>query len=365
MSKRDQTAPPLVGSMKAEAAAGRMLASLSPRLQVRMSGGNPTVIDGQRLDPACQLVLSLIERRGLADEFGSVGRERAIITRQSVIAGGNPDPVSEVRNLRIAGGDGEIGARFYKTIERGGPHPLLVWYHGGGFVIGSLDSHDSICRALCFHAGVDVLSVDYRLAPEHQFPAGVDDARAAFTWAVENAADLGSDPTRVLVGGDSAGGNLAAVTALSTAKSLTPPPFAQLLVYPITDMVGRIEGSGEKTRSYQLFGEGFLLTTKLMDWFGQHYVEAESVDPADPRVSPLRADDLSGLPPAIVITAGFDPLRDEGEAYADALRAAGGTAVTRRFPELIHGFANMAGVSHCAREAIVEIAGTLRAVSRA
>ena len=352
--------------MRYEAAAGRSMAALSPNLQVRLSGGKPVVIDGQTLDPACQLTLSVMARRGMGDSFGAVGRERALLKRSAVVGGGHPDPVASIRNLQIDGAEGKIKARLYKTPEQGGPHPLLVFYHGGGFVLGDLDSHDSPCRTLCRHAGVDVLAVDYRLAPEHQFPAAPNDAIAAYRWALENAADLGSDPTRVLVGGDSAGGNLAAVTARETANSLTPPPFAQLLIYPVTDMVARVPGSTEpNTRSYDLFGDGFLLTTELMNWFGSHYVEViDQVDPADPRVSPLRADSFAGLPPAIVITAGFDPLRDEGEAYARALSEAGNRVVHRRFEGLIHGFINMGGVSRMARDSMIEMAGMLRSLAR-
>lgn len=367
MPRRDPTAPPLVGSMRYEAAAGRAMGALSPRVQVKLAGGQPVVIDGQTLDPACQLALSVMERRGVGKSFGTVARERALLSRSAVIGGGHPDPVASVRDIQIDGAVGKIKARLYKTAEQGGPHPLLVFYHGGGFVLGDLDSHDAPCRTLCLHAGVDVLAVDYRLAPEHQFPAGTDDAIAAYRWALSNAADLGCDPTRVLVGGDSAGGNLAAVTSRETAMSLTPPPFAQLLIYPVTDMVARVPGSTEpNTRSYDLFGDGFLLTTELMNWFGSHYVEViDQVDPADPRVSPLRADSHAGLPPAVVVTAGFDPLRDEGEAYAKAMAEAGNRVVQRRFDGLIHGFINMGGVSRMAREALVEVAGTLRSITRA
>ncbi|MEI7889448.1 MAG: alpha/beta hydrolase, partial [Actinomycetes bacterium] len=184
-------------------------------------------------------------------------------------------------------------------------------------------------------------------------------ARAAFDWAVANAADLGSDPTRIAVGGDSAGGNLAAVVAMDTARSLSPPPIAQLLFYPITDAV-------EKHPSRGLFGTGFLLTSDLMDWFAQQYEggNESSADPANPRISPLRAQDHSGLAPAIVITAGFDPLRDEGEAYARQLDASGVEVVQRRFPDLIHGFINMPGVSRAARDALLETCGVLRSVVR-
>lgn len=361
MSRRDPTAPPMTRSMKTEAAGARVLAALPPKLQVRLAGGKPVVRDGQTLDPATQLILAFIEKRGGGNAPGTltVAHERALLRRQSIIGGGLPDRVAAVRDLQIDGAEDKIDARFYSSPELGGPHPLLVWYHGGGFVLGGLDSHDSVCRTLCLHSGVDVLAVDYRLAPEHPYPAGADDAVAAFEWAAANAADLGSDPTRLAVGGDSAGGNLAAVVAMDTARSLSRPPIAQLLFYPITDSV-------EKHESRSLFGTGFLLTSDLMDWFALQYAGSDDPegDPSDPRVSPLLAKDHSGLAPAIVITAGFDPLRDEGEAYAAKLEAAGVEVIQRRFPDLIHGFTNMSGVSRAARDALLETCGVFRSVVR-
>ncbi len=361
MAKRDPKAPPLNRAMRREAVAAKAAAVLPASAQVKLSGTEPVVIDGQTLDPATQLVLAVIEKRGgnTTPGHNSLAKERAMLRRQSILGSGDPAPVAGVRDLQIDGAEGKIGARFYSTPELGGPHPLLVFYHGGGFVLGDLDSHDGLCRSLCVHGGVDVLAVDYRLAPEHPFPAGVDDARAAFEWAQANAADLGSDPTRIAVAGDSAGGNLAAVTAREMAKSLAPPPIAQLLIYPTIDWT-------LKHPSHGLFGNGFLLTSDLMDWFGIQYVGQtrgdESLD--DPRLSPLKAEDVIGLPPAVVVTAGFDPLRDEGEAYAAKLKAAGNEVVLRRFPSMIHGFASMSGVSPGARDSIVEVGGMLRAVVR-
>ena len=363
MPDKDSKAPRLTGQMRVESMAARGFAALPARAQLRLAGGEPVVIDGQTLDPASQLVLALIEKRGGDTTPGArpIPVERKILRRQSILGSGDPVSVKSVRNLQIDGAEGKIGARFYATPERGGPHPLLVYYHGGGFVLGDLDSHDGVCRSLCVHGGVDVLAVDYRLAPEHPFPAGVDDARAAFEWAQANAADLGSDPTRIAVAGDSAGGNLAAVTAMTMARSLAPPPIAQLLIYPITDYQ-------VKHPSYELVGEGFLLSQALMEWFGVQYLGggrgSGAAELADPRLSPLQADDCSGLPRAVVATAGFDPLRDEGEAYAGAMQAAGCEVIVRRFPDLIHGFASMSAVSPSARSALVELGGLLRALVR-
>jgi acetyl esterase len=199
-----------------------------------------------------------------------------------------------------------------------------------------------------------VLSVDYRLAPEHPFPAAVEDGRTALHWATSHAAELGADPSRVAVAGDSAGGNIAAVAAWEASRDGGPAPVLQVLLYPATDMV-------ERSRSHEFFSGGFLLTRELMDWFAAQYVA--DADPTDPRLSVLRAEDLGGAPPAYVATAGFDPLRDEGEAYAEALRAAGvAPVVSRRFPALVHGFCNAIGPGRVSREALTEVAGATRAL---
>jgi acetyl esterase len=259
-----------------------------------------------------------------------------------------------VRDLLVEGAAGPLAARHYAPEEGGEPHPLVVYFHGGGFVLGSLETHDAPCRLLCRHAGSHVLSVDYRLAPEHPFPAAVEDGRAALRWAASHAAELGADPSRVAVAGDSAGGNVAAVASWEASRDGCPAPVLQVLLYPVTDMM-------ERSRSHELFGGGFLLTRELMDWFAAQYVA--DTNPADPRLSVLRAEDLGGVAPALVVTAGFDPLRDEGEAYAEALRAAGvAPVVLRRFPGLVHGFCNALGTSRVSREAFIEVAGATRAL---
>jgi acetyl esterase len=344
----------LTTRQRVEYRVARILAALPPRLQLRLSGRKQVVVDGQRLEPEIQLQLAMLERqRAPPMESLTPPDARDETRRSAAVAGGPALPVASVRDLTVDGATGPLRARHYAPDEPGGPHPLLVFYHGGGFVIGDLDTHDSPCRFLCRHAGVHVLSIDYRLAPEHPFPAAVEDARAAFAWAAAHATELGADPARVAVGGDSAGGNMAAVTAQLAAHDGGPAPAFQLLIYPVTD-------SAEHYRSQDLFREGFFLTESEMDWFYANY--ASTADERDPRLSPLRADDLSGLPPALVVTAGFDPLRDEGEAYAAALREAGNTVAVRRFTGLIHGFFNMAGVSRVSRDAIVETAGATRAL---
>jgi acetyl esterase len=262
--------------------------------------------------------------------------------------------LGDVRDIEVDGAAGRLRARHYAPAEsRRRRLPLILFFHGGGFVLGDLDSHDAPCRLLAHHAGAHVVAVDYRLAPEGPFPAAVDDATASLRWAFDNAAALGADERRVAVAGDSAGGNIAAVVSWQAVHDGGPPPCLQLLIYPATDFV-------ERSRSHELFEEGFLLTRADMDWFSATYTAG--ADLADPRLSILRADGLEGLPPAIVVTAGFDPLRDEGEAYAARLGEAGVPVLARRFPGLLHGFINLTGLSRTSRDALVEVAGATRAL---
>jgi acetyl esterase/lipase len=331
------------------------LAGLPSGVQVRLSGKPPVHVDGDTLAPEAQLSLALLERRREPRlETLSPAQARQARRRLAAVYGGRPVAVGLVRELEIEA-TVPIRARHYAPSEHGGPRPLLVYYHGGGFTFGDLDTHDGVCRMLCRHAGAHVLAVDYRLAPEHPFPAAVDDARAALRWAYANASELAADPRRIGVGGDSAGGNLAAVVSQLAARDGGPAPVLQLLIYPATDFTSR-------RRSRELFGEGFLLTNAEMDWFEANYLGAERAHASDPRASPLLAKDLSGLAPAFVVTAAFDPLRDEGEEYAKALQQAGTPATLRRFPGFIHAFIAAAGVSRTCRDALVEIAGATRAM---
>ena len=327
---------------------------LPPRVQLRLSGQPPVNIDGQTLDPQVQLILSIRQRLRTPSLCAPTHAEgRARFRREMLLFKGPETPVAEVREFDVEGGDGSpLRVRHYAP--DGGDANLLVYLHGGGFVIGDLDTHDEPCRLLCRHARVNVLSVAYRLAPENPFPAGLEDARAALRWAQGNAASLGASPARVSVGGDSAGGNLATVAARLAARDGVAP-VAQLLVYPATDAAARYP-------SKSLFSDGFFLSDDECEAFFGHYTGATAATREDPRVSPLRADDLRGMPPALVVTAGFDVLRDEGEAYAEALRAAGADVRLRRFPSLGHGFINMTGVSPAARRATVELARDFRAL---
>jgi acetyl esterase len=349
---------PFTLSVRAQQWASQLLGALPPSVQVRLSGKPPVEIDGETLAPEVQLVLAVLaRRREPALQTLSVAEAREARRRLTAVTAGKAVPVASVRDLEIDGGDpsAPLRARHYVPPEPGGPHPLLVFYHGGGFLYGDLDTHDGVCRVLCRHAGAHVLAVDYRLAPEHPFPAAVEDARAALRWAYANAGRLGADPGRIGVGGDSAGGNLSAVVSQLAARDGGPAPALQLLIYPAVDFTTR-------RRSRELFGEGFLLTDPEMDWCEDNYLGSAKTQGSDPRASPLLAADLTGLAPAYIVTAGFDPLRDEGEAYALALREAGTPAALRRFPGFIHGFVNGAGISRTARDALVEIAGATRAM---
>jgi acetyl esterase len=281
--------------------------------------------------------------------------KRVLFGGRSVIIDGNTlDPTLQ---LMLSG----LPARHYRPVA-GAAAPLLVFYHGGGWVIGDLDTHDALCRLTCRDAGIHVLSVDYRLAPEHPAPAAVEDAYAAFQWAYEHADELGAIPGRVAVGGDSAGGNLAAIVCQlardeARDKALDegcPAPVLQWLLYPRTDFTAR-------TRSLSLFARGFLLTKRDIDWFHVQYLRDSAIDPADPRVSPLLADSLSGLAPALIAVAGFDPLRDEGESYAAALRAAGTPVDLRSMGWLTHGFASLFQLGGGSATATSELISALRA----
>jgi acetyl esterase len=344
-------------SLRAQQWAARALDALPPSVQLRLSGRAPVQVDGETLAPEVQLALAMLaRRREPPPETLPPDEARRRRRRLSAVYAGKATPVGAVADLELdLDGALRLRARHYAPAEPGAPHPLLVYYHGGGFTYGDLETHDGVCRILCRHAGAHVLAIDYRLAPEHPFPAAVEDARAALRWTVAHAAGLGADPHRVGVGGDSAGGNLAAVVSQLAARDGGPAPVLQLLIYPATDFTRR-------RRSRELFGEGFLLTNPEMDWFETNYLGAARAHARDPRASPLLADDLSGLAPAYIVTAAFDPLRDEGEEYAAALNRAGTPVTLRRFPGFIHAFIAGAGVSRNARDALVEIAGATRAM---
>jgi acetyl esterase len=309
------------------------------------------VIDGQELDPEVQLLLRLLGR-ATASTYASVEEARTKRSREAKAFQGERFDVLRTEDLMLPGPDGPLAARVYVPHSAPASPPLLVYLHGGGWVVCDLDSHDNLCRFLASEAGVLVLSVDYRLAPEHPFPAAVEDALAAFRHACGSASDFGADPHRVAIGGDSAGGNLAAVVSHLTAVEGDLTPAICLSLYPVTDL-------STKRRSYRLFGEGFVLTEAQMDWYRSLYLPDDAAA-LDPRASPVLAEDLTGLPPAYVATAGFDPLRDEGEEYARRLGEAGVPVALRRHHGLVHGFANAVGSTRFGHAAMREAAGALQ-----
>jgi acetyl esterase len=335
----------------------RALGRLPGRLLVRLSGEPPLIVDAGPLDPHLQWLRAMQRRRGrpgLTEPTPQAGRARF---RREMLAAGRPRTrVGAVRDFGIPGPGGALRVRHYAPPAAvvGASTPLLLFLHGGGFVIGDLDTHDAPCRILCGEARTQVLSVEYRLAPEHPFPAGLEDTLAALRWAQSHAASLGADPTRVAIGGDSAGANLATVASRLAARE-GRPPCAQLLIYPPTDAT-------VERPSRRLFDEGWFLTGDDRASFAAHYTGGTGVRDDDPRVSPLRAPDLHGLPPALVVTAEFDLLRDEGEAYAEALRAAGTRVHPYRVPALGHGFVNMTAFSRASHAAMVEVAHRWRAL---
>jgi acetyl esterase len=349
LGRRDVGAE-LIAQERIGAAIVRTVAAL-PRPALRSLAGRPIVIDGQRLDPEVQLLTRLLGR-GSGAPFDTPEEARTARKRDARIFRGETFAVGQVQELTIPGPAGPIAARLYVPEQARGPVPLLVYLHGGGWVVCDLDTHDNVCRFLAREAGVLVLSVDYRLSPEHPFPAAVDDALAAFQFGIESAGEVGADPKAVAVGGDSAGGNLAAVVSHLAVSNGGPVPAFTLNLYPVTDL-------SRKRASYRLFGQGFPLTEEHMDWYRGHYLE-DGAAALDPRASPLLADDLSGLPPTYIATAGFDLLRDEGEEYARRLSEAGVPVALKRHPGLIHGFVNAVGSTRFGRIAAQEAAGALR-----
>ncbi|HEV3228932.1 MAG TPA: alpha/beta hydrolase fold domain-containing protein [Solirubrobacteraceae bacterium] len=338
-------------SQRIQAAAVRALAALPARAKRRLAGP-PVNRDGLELDLDAQLVIRFNERSGRPPvEQRTPEQARADMRHSAPIAGGRPVELAEVRDIDVKGAAGRLDARLYVPAEaQGTPGPLVVFFHGGGWVIGDIDTHDASCRLLAQASGARVLSVDYRLAPEHPYPAPVDDALAAFRDAVARAGELGADPDRIAVAGDSAGGHLSALVAQRAAADGGPAPAYQVLIYPVTELV-------DDYPSKLIFAEGFLLTKASMDWYEAHLLSGGG-DAGE--ASPLRTERLDGVAPAFIVTAGFDPLRDEGEAYAARLRDAGVPAVLRRHPGQIHGFFNMPGIGRGPRDAIIEIGGVLR-----
>ena len=330
---------------------------------IRLAAGRTRRVDGQELDPHFQAGIRMIALTSPGEyEDMPVEQARLTVERSAFTASGETvrlpvveDVVLPLAGMPSASGEttpADLPARLYSPVPGDEALPMLVYFHGGGWVLGSVDSHDATCRYLAHEGRLRVLSVDYRLAPEFLFPTAVDDALAAYRYVRAHADAFGADPERIAVGGDSAGGNLAAVVCQQTRAAGERTPDFQLLFVPATDMSAR-------TRSYELFGEGYFLTASNMDFYETTYLRSDD-DRTDPRASPLLAEDLSGLPPAHVATAGFDPLRDEGEAYARRLADAGVAVSLRRHPTMVHPFVNAVGATPLARAALSEAVGALR-----
>jgi acetyl esterase len=326
-----------------------------PRPLMRWLAGKPARIEGQQLDLQMQWLCKLAAfTRSDTPPVSEVPRLRAEMDAIAPALAGSRGREVAREDRRIECREGARRIRVYRPVAA--RLPVLVYYHGGGWVNGSIESHDGLCGQLATDARCVVVSVDYRMAPEHPFPAAVEDALDAFRWVRDQAEELGVDPARVAVGGDSAGGNLAAVVSQQCAALGEGGPSLQLLLYPVTDV-------SRRSASYAVYGEGFYLTRARMEWFKDLYIPVE--ERADPRASPLLSEEFAGQPPAHVITAGFDPLRDEGRAYAEALEAAGVAVTYRNYPGILHGFASLAGLMPAARAAYDEVAETLRALLHA
>ena len=337
------------------------LALRMPISWVNIMARPPVTVDGRTLDGRMQWLLQLLARNGQPPiETTSVAEARINYDTFMLQMGGAAAPIGEIVDRTIGMPDGTPGVglarrtriRIYRpvgTVTR--PLPAILYFHGGGWVMGSLEGYDLVCRYFCARPGCAVIAVDYRLAPEHKFPAAIDDAVAAFRWLVAEAVRLSLDPARIVIAGDSAGGNIAAV-ATRLLRDEPVPPCLQWLMFPATDLACN-------SASYKSCGEGFFVTRGAMEWFRGHYLN-DLAEIEDPRASPLRAPDLSGVAPALVFTNGIDPLRDEGRAYADRLTAAGVKTVHREFESLIHGFIGMRGALQAAARAMDDMVAGLR-----
>ena len=322
-----------------------------PEGVVRRLAGPRVLLDGQVLDPQTQWLLRLEKLTGEpAVASLPIPDGRTAMRRQTALAGGR-QPIGETRDLDVPTAAGPMRARLY--VPRSGvTGPLLVFLHGGGMIYGDLDTHDAPCRLLAERADVRVLALDYRLAPEHRYPAGLEDSWAGYQWAVEHADELGADPDRVAVGGDSAGGYLSAAVAIKAAEAGVPCAF-QLLVYPATN-------HAEVSESRRMFSDGFYLDQAFLDLAVDTYLAPDD-DRREPQISVQFTEKFpEGLAPALVVTAGFDPLRDEGEVYARTLAEAGVPVELKRYPGFIHGFFNIVGLGRSTRAAVAEIAVKLK-----
>jgi acetyl esterase/lipase len=324
---------------------------------VAESGGAPLVVGGRKLDAHFQFLAA--QARASADPNAPVptpAESRAQVDAMPMLFGGDPEPGVAAVDLQIPAAGRSIPARAYRPDGQDPAQPLIVFYHFGGGVVGSIETCHCFCTMLAKACSAPVLSIDYRLAPEHRFPAGIDDAIEAYEWGAAHAAEFGAPAGKAAVGGDSMGGNFAAIVCQDMKRKGAPQPVAQLLIYPALDVASQYE-------SMRIYAEAFPLTAAAMAWFMAHYMSPGD-DANNPKLSPLRAADLSGLAPALIYCAGHDPLADEGPAYAQKLRAAGADATFVMFDELAHAFTVFTGVAPAADAACRRIAAELNAALR-
>ena len=329
----------------------RKLLSLPVPMLRLMAGGGVVYEGGRTLDPRLQYLAA--QARGAAPLEALTPEEaRRASALGLAVTSGDLEPGVRVETLTVVGPGGDIPARVYRPENQDPQAPLMVFSHFGGGVIGDLDTCQAFCSILAKTARGPVLSVDYRLAPEHRFPAGLEDVLAAYRWGRDNAERFGAPKGQAAIGGDSMGGNFAAVICQELRKAREPQPTLQLLIYPCVDVAC-------ESASMTTYAGAFPLTRATMEWFMGHYM-GPGDSPADPRLSPLRAKDFKGLAPAVVVTAGFDPLLDQGEAYARRLKEAGVPVIYRCYDALAHAFTAFTGAVTCADVACREIAGLVR-----
>jgi len=300
---------------------------------LRLLDGHRISLGSRTMDPKAQIVGEFVKSIRVPGYYPPLPELRQQLRTMVALMDEAAPPLPRIEDIRIPGPAGEIPARVYAPRAGGAPLPAVAYFHGGGWVQGDLETHHGLCARLAKHAGVLVVAVDYRLAPEHKFPAAVEDCLAAYRWLRTRGRDAGADPARVAVAGDSAGGNLSAVVSQLAAAGGTPVPTCQVLIYPAVDFA-------LETASHRELADGHVIPRDRIVWYGEQYLKSEA-DKADLRASPMRASSLAGQPPALIVTAGFDPLRDEGRAYGDRLREAGVDVVHREYPGQIHAFISL------------------------
>jgi acetyl esterase/lipase len=326
--------------------------AMSEEDALRFLDGHRIRLGHRTMDPKAQIVGEFVKSIRVPGYFPPLPELRQQLRTMVTLMDEPAPPLPRVEDISIPGPAGAIPARIYAPSAGGAPQPTVAYFHGGGWVQGDLETHHGLCARLARHAGALVVAVDYRLAPEHKFPAAVEDCLAAYRWLRVRGRDVGADPTRVAVAGDSAGGNLSAVVSQLAGSGGIPVPTCQALIYPAVDFT-------LETDSHRDLADGHVIPRDRIVWYTEQYLRSEA-DKTDLRASPLRAPSLAGQPPTLIITAGFDPLRDEGRAYGDRLREAGVAVVHREYPGQIHAFVSLTRAIPQGLACTLEIAGYLR-----